>query len=259
VVAEPTSTPWPERAPGARAPRPDPGPAPGGTWGLGDVLGGLAVAQIAPVLIGAAVLVALGYTEPGDIDELPLTVIAVLQIPLWLGYLGAPLWATTRKGHGLAADFGWRFEKRDVWFGLVVGVATQLVAVPLLYVPIFLIFGEQDVSEVARELTDRATDPLGVALLVLVVVVGAPIIEELFFRGLFHRAIVKRGGPPWLAVAVTAVVFGGIHFQLVQLPALVLFGVVAGWLTVRSGRLGPAVWAHVGFNAITVVALLATS
>lgn len=257
-MAEPTPTPWPERAPGRTERLPTP-PAPSGSWGLGDVAGGLAIAQVAPLIIGAAVLIALGYTEQSDIDELPLTVIAVLQIPLWLGYLGAPLWASTRKGGGLAADFGWRFERRDIGLGLVIGVATQLAAVPLLYVPIFLIFGEQDVSEAARELTDRATDPLGVVLLVLVVVVGAPLIEELFFRGLFHQAIVKRGGHPWLAVAVTAVVFGGIHFQLLQLPALVLFGVVSGWLTVRYGRLGPAVWAHVGFNGITVIALLATS
>ena len=216
------------------------------------------MAQVAPVLFGAALLIALGYTDADAIDTLPLTVIAVLQIPLWLGYLGAPLFASIRKGQGIVRDYGWRFERRDIGVGLGIGVLTQFVAVPLLYVPIFLIFGEQDVSEAARELTDRATDPLGVILLVLVVVVGAPIIEELFFRGLFHQAIVKRGGHPWLAVAVTSVVFGGIHFQLLQLPALVLFGVVAGWLTVRHGRLGPAVWAHVGFNGVTVAVLLLT-
>jgi len=216
------------------------------------------VAQVAPLLFGAALFIALGYTDARDFDDLSLTVIAVLQIPLWLGYLGAPLLASIRRGHGIVRDFGWRFERRDVPMGLGIGVLTQFVAVPLLYVPIFLVFGERDVSEAARELTDRATDPVGVILLVLVVVVGAPIIEELFFRGLFHQAIVKRGGHPWLAVAVTALVFGGIHFQLLQLPALVMFGVVAGWLTVRYGRLGPAVWAHVGFNGVTVAVLLLT-
>ena len=31
-----------------------------------------------------------------------------------------------------------------------------------------------------------------------------------------------------------------------------------GILTVRSGRLGPAIWAHVGFNGIAVITLLST-
>jgi len=37
---------------------------------------------------------------------------------------------------------------------------------------------------------------------------------------------------------------------------LLLFGAVAGVLTVRTGRLGPAILCHMGFNAWTVVQLL---
>jgi membrane protease YdiL (CAAX protease family) len=53
-------------------------------------------------------------------------------------------------------------------------------------------------------------------------------------------------------------VFGVSHFELLQTPALVLFGVAAGVLYHRSGRLGPAIAAHVGFNMVTVIALLAS-
>ena len=228
------------------------------TWGLGEAAWGIAVSLVASVLVGAAILVALGYTDSESIENLSISIIALLQIPVWLGYLGAPLVAAVRKGSGLAADLGWRFERRDIPVGLGIGVATQLIAVPLLYVPIFFVFGEQDVSEAARELTDRATG-WGVLLLALVVVVGAPVVEELFFRSLLLRGIAKRGGSAVAAVAGSSIVFGLVHFQLVQLPALVMFGVVAGWLTVRSGRLGPAVWAHVGFNGVTVAVLLATA
>jgi membrane protease YdiL (CAAX protease family) len=34
-----------------------------------------------------------------------------------------------------------------------------------------------------------------------------------------------------------------------------LVGVLFAFLVVRTGRLGPAIWAHVAFNTITVVAL----
>ena len=43
--------------------------------------------------------------------------------------------------------------------------------------------------------------------------------------------------------------FAAVHLQLLQFPALVLIGLVLGWLTLRTGRLGPAIWAHVAFNA----------
>ena len=50
--------------------------------------------------------------------------------------------------------------------------------------------------------------------------------------------------------------FGITHFQLVQLPALVLVGVVNGLLVLRTGRLGPALWSHAAFNAVTVAVLV---
>ena len=46
------------------------------------------------------------------------------------------------------------------------------------------------------------------------------------------------------------------HFQLVQLPGLFVFGVIAAVVFQRTGRLGTAIWTHVGFNATTVVLLL---
>ena len=38
--------------------------------------------------------------------------------------------------------------------------------------------------------------------------------------------------------------------------ALFVFGVVAAIVTERTGRLGTAIWTHVGFNLTTVVLLL---
>jgi len=91
--------------------------------------------------------------------------------------------------------------------------------------------------------------------LVLMVVVMAPLAEELFFRGLALRALEARMGPRTALVA-SAVLFGVTHLQLLQLPALVMIGLVCGWLAQRDGRLGRAVWAHVGFNLVTVAFLL---
>ncbi len=193
-------------------------------------------------------------TAPG----FPLWLIAVLQIPLWVGLLGAPLAVARREGATLRELFGLRFERSDVAVGMVAGVLTQVVVVPLIYLPLFWLLGDRDLSQEARALTDKAGSPIGVTLLVLVVLLGAPLVEELFFRGLVLRSLESDGRlGPFAVTAGSAVVFGLAHLQILQFPALVAFGVVAAVLVHRYGRLGPAIWAHVGFNLVTVVALLA--
>ena len=57
---------------------------------------------------------------------------------------------------------------------------------PLVYVPLRAwwpeTFSDDRLEETARDLVDRA-DGAAVVVLVLVVVVGAPIVEELVYRG----------------------------------------------------------------------------
>jgi len=224
-------------------------------WGIPDAVGGWLVAQVAAVFGGAIVLAISGYTD--RTDDLPLSVVAVLQALLWVGLLGAPLLVARRKGRGVVADFGLSIRPMDVPLGLVIGVVCQFVLVPLVSLPWVWLLGKNtdDLSDPARELADKATDPLGVGLLVVIVVIGAPIVEELFFRGLLQRSVGRRLGAA-AAVAITALVFAVTHFQTLQFPALAAFGAVLGLLALRTGRLGPGIVAHLAFNAVTVIALL---
>ena len=142
-----------------------------------------------------------------------------------------------------------------MWGGLWVGVVCQMFVVPVIYLPLLLLDDDLDISAPARELTDKADGLGGILLLVLSVVIGAPIVEEVFFRGLALRAFEARMRPR-VALVVSAVVFGFAHLQPLQFPALVTIGLVCGWLVQRDGRLGRAVWAHLGFNAVAVTMLL---
>jgi membrane protease YdiL (CAAX protease family) len=216
---------------------------------------------MAAVLVGAAILAATGNADEGAAGNLSLAMTAVLQIPLWSGYLGVPIYAAKYKGNGLVADFRLRMEALDVPKGIGAGLATQLVAIPLLYVLLFALTDalgwdiDHDLSGAARDLVSKATDPLGVVLLVLITVVLAPVIEELFFRGLLLRSIENRYGPRW-ALWGSSIVFAAVHLQPLQFPALVLIGLVLGWMALRTGRLGPSIWAHVAFNATATASLL---
>ncbi len=243
-------------------------------WGLGDVaigffgaemLGAIAVIVVyaatkyaggGAVGMGAAFGQVAGHlaigAAPAYKPPAPLWLVAVVQVPLWAGFLGVPLWATRTKGNGPVRDLGLRARWYDVPIGVAIGVGAQLALVPLIYWPIFKIIGQQDVSGPARELTDRATDSFSILMLILIVGIGAPFAEEIFFRGLTQRSLQRRLGRA-VALAGTAVFFAASHVQLVQFPALLVFGLVLGGLAMFTRRLGASISAHLAFNVSAVI------
>lgn len=201
--------------------------------------------------VSAAIAIAQGADEDG------IVVLLASQVGFWTGLVTTTVLAVRwRVGTRIGPVLGLRLERRDVVVGLPLGLAAQLVVVPLLYLPLQYLVDDLDVDGPARDLLDRATGAGLLALAVSVVVV-APLVEELFFRGLLLRSMEARWGPrvAWIG---SSVVFGATHFQLLQFPALALAGALFAGLALRFGRLGPAVLAHVGFNLATVVVLTAT-
>jgi len=88
--------------------------------------------------------------------------------------------------------------------------------------------------------------------LVRLVAIGAPIVEELVYRGLILQTLQSRIDDV-LALIASAAFFAAIHFAPVEFPGLFAFGIVLGLCYQRTGRLGMAVAAHVGFNAMGLV------
>ncbi len=245
-------------AAGGSTPPPAPPPFRGTrtSWGISDAVWGWVTAIVLGAVLGGAIVVAAGYGDE-DHDALPLWLFAVTQVPLWIGLAGAPLWAAFRAGSTVVREFGLRFRTLDVPVGLVIGIASQFVLVPLISLPWLALLGRStdELSAPAQNLVSRAEDPFGVVLLVVIVVIGAPFVEELFYRGLLLRSLEKLA-PAWVAIVGCGVVFGASHFQLLAFPALAAFGALLAFLAWRTGRLGMAISAHVAFNAVTVWSLL---
>ncbi len=244
-----TSIDTPATSPEASSPR----------WGIPDLFVAFIVAQVASA-IGIALMIASKGIAAEDFSTEILSIgeVALLQVPLWIGLLVVPLVATRLRGRGPVLDLGLRTTFRDAPIGLAIGIACQFVLVPLVTLPVFLLsdVDQEELEAPAREMTDKATG-MGVIVLVLVVVVGAPLAEEVFYRGMMQRTFARRL-PIWPTMILTSLLFGASHLQLLQFPALAAFGLVLSIIAHRTGRLGRNIWAHVGFNATTVVLLLAS-
>ncbi len=187
--------------------------------------------------------------------ELEYWQFTVLQLPLWLT-LAVVTWAVVRR-HGLRLRAALGFSQRwfDVPLGLACGLAAQFLIIPLVYLPLARYIDSEDVEEPARRIMALAENATAAGVVVIAVVLIAPFVEEMYFRGLLLRALWGRMGRG-LTVLLSAVLFGLAHVQLLQLPALVVFGLVAGFLVVATNRLAPAMWAHAAFNGVTVAQLL---
>jgi membrane protease YdiL (CAAX protease family) len=255
----------PNPADGSHLPPPPPPPVPARVeaqvlpvrWGLGDAALGWLIAYASAAFLGALILAATGHAgdEP---SQLSMRIIALTYPPLWLGFVAVPIWAAATKGNGWLRDFRVALRaKVDIPLGIACGLAAQYVLAPLVTAPILRLFDKTagDLAKPAQDLADKATDNLGIVLFFVIVGIGAPLAEELFWRGLVLRSFENRLGSGW-AVALTSVLFAASHFQALQFAGLAVAGAVFGYLAIRTGRLGPSICAHMAFNISTVVYLV---
>jgi membrane protease YdiL (CAAX protease family) len=96
---------------------------------------------------------------------------------------------------------------------------------------------------------------LALIAMALLAVVGAPVVEELFYRGLLQHSLEARYNKVAVLVGV-ALIFAVIHFRPVEYPGLFAFGLVLGACLMVTGRLGMSLATHLGFNAAAVVVVL---
>lgn len=88
------------------------------------------------------------------------------------------------------------------------------------------------------------------ALNAAVIVLVAPLAEEMTYRGLGLAVLLRFG--PVAAVVVSAIAFAGAHGLVEGFPSLFLFGVVIAIVRLRSGSVFPGMLFHATFNGIAL-------
>jgi uncharacterized protein len=113
-------------------------------------------------------------------------------------------------------------------------------------------------SDIFDVLAEAMTEgPLASRLLFYaVIVLVAPVAEELIFRGFLWDVLEDSWGP-WAAWGLTSLAFAGYHLVPLHVIAILSTGWLIGWLRLATGSIWPCIFAHFLNNLLSVVLLLA--
>jgi membrane protease YdiL (CAAX protease family)/uncharacterized RDD family membrane protein YckC len=232
----PAGAPTPSREEGVGIPAP--------TWSIRELL--LSI----PILIGGLILVGVVIALIDPDAESPAALIAGQALfALVLGGIALGFASQTGKlaGGSLFERLGLRrFRPSALWLAAAAYVA-YILFVAMVYAP-FVQPEQQDITEELGVETSTLAAVLGGIL----IVVFAPVSEEMFFRGFVYGALRTRLGL-WPAAAISAVIFALPHISSADLsivPPLAIFGLLLAWLYEYTGSLGPPIALHMINNAI---------
>lgn len=207
-------------------------------------------------LLGTGVFLVMGVLIGNDDWTIVLSLAGQ-----YVGSLGV-FWILTR--HKPIEDIGLTIQPGDFFYvalGLVLQLTLAVVFLPLNE----LLFPDgRPQQEVADIIANADTVFLQVTLVAAAVVLG-PVTEELMYRGVLLKALETRGKV--FALVLSSLVFAAVHLtgldtdQLwlsaaVFLPPLFILGLILAWVTQRTGRLGPAIFLHSGWNLLSAFVLL---
>lgn len=218
--------------------------------GAGESLSHWVAAFVGGTIVSSLVLMSSGHAG-STTAEVPTWVFALSACAMWgTSLVVVHRYVNRARGTTFRAGLGLQFRPADGW-GIVLGIASQLVLVNVVNWPLSRLFPDtfnfDDISRRARDLADASRGGW-VVVLVVIVVIGAPVVEEIVYRGMVQPGLESSWGAA-TGTIVTAVLFAAIHFVPIEFPGLLAFALVLGWTRHRTGRLGLAIVTHMAFNA----------
>ena len=217
--------------------------------------GGIALAGFFGGQVLGLALALLGIAAGARARTVPVLVLG--QIGLWTGLLAAVFVVVRRRPGGSFADLGFfRPDGDEIGIGIAVGFGGLFVAGFVAAILRHFFPGVGGTPLVPAHVSYAYATTVAV-----LACVGAPVIEELFFRGVVQSVLTRTLGTA-AAIVAQAVLFALAHFQLgmsindaiVKCGTVMVLGLVLGWMRAHTGRLGTGMFAHATNN--TIVTLL---
>jgi membrane protease YdiL (CAAX protease family) len=206
---------------------------------LGTTLLTVLISNTPPTLYGLS-------TSVMNLRTLQGFLLAALSVELTL--IAASHLRLIRSGQTTWRELGFDRERigRDVVRGLGYGVLAFLVSALLQSLLDLVGVRQTQLRDLAwiREL-----DLVGFLAIFLVGAIGAPLAEELYFRGYVFAAYLREKGP-LVAYVLSGVVFAGLHLNREALLPIFILGMMLAWMYHRSNSLIPPITAHAFNNGL---------
>lgn len=216
-------------------------------WGVWDAV----------IAVAGFVILTAAISLPLFILDAPIAIVVLVggTVP-WLMLAGWPLFITWRKGNGARIDLGLILRWSDVGWGLLFGFAGLFMAgIGALITT--LIIGDFTSAAGDAALAIQESSPFAALFLFAVVIaVGAPVVEELAFRGLLFGSLRKRGISPAWVVVITALAFALFHLEPSRILVLLPIGITLGLARWKTNGLGAPMIAHLVNNLPAAMFLL---
>jgi CAAX protease family protein len=213
-------------------------------WGPGAAIVGLLVALIAQFFFAIPVLI----VEPDSAEDPSTAASVVLQLLAAATFLAVPFAIATMKGadwRRALERLGVRSFDRSAAAGWMTLAAVAYLAFAAIYVALI---GEPDQKDIAEDFGP-------IPIQVLLIVIAAPISEEVCFRGMLFGGIRERLPMVWAAL-FSGLIFGGLHAVtgLSAVPVLIFLGFTLAVLYEKTGSIVPGIMLHLLNNALALLA-----
>ena len=150
-----------------------------------------------------------------------------------------------------------RFKEENVhsiqFKNIIDSLITFLKFVPIIYFVSFLSkytlpgFLEQDIV-----LNLKRSAPSEIFKFIVSIVIVAPIIEEITFRGLFYR-ILKKNYSILISSVIVALIFSIVHLNILAFTVLVTLSLFLNYIYEKYGSIFYPILLHSTFNIIMII------
>lgn len=142
---------------------------------------------------------------------------------------------------------------------ILIGIGVGTVGFGQILVNLIMKFldGSSMVSD-ALDLLEKAFSakgPIDGMIILLVVAIGAPLVEELLFRGVLFEELRKECSLK-MTIFLTALVFGIYHFNILQSPNTFFMGLVLAYVYYKTKSIKGPIIVHATNNILAMVPFL---
>jgi uncharacterized protein len=220
---------------------------------VGILLVGVGMVVVAPLVLMPVLIagVAIEGGPFGESFEEAATLQAIgpaslLYLNLTLGSTILVTWLVMRVIHRMRPRWLTSVAPKMRWKFFFVCIGLAVLALIAQIVVSALMPGSQE-ADVVGEMNEFTTTTAVLALIVLVTTPLQAAGEEYVFRGYLMQALGSLFNNKWVAVVVTATLFAMAH-GVQNFPLFFdrfMFGLIAGWLVVRTGGLEAGIAMHI--------------